>query len=169
MHKYSWLSKKMHEILPPLYALSMMQGVHLVNKGGIKLAKIETNKHPTKSTKKLHSSRKKRNKSCFCFHTSLIQSFNIKFKVTSLKKGSITFFFRLWEFIFSSHESKRCWTVHRDERINYYSVGICAKQSGTIKNVEHSKNDSHERSKQVPKDWHSGDFEAKWQEKELRK
>ena len=48
----------------------------------------------------------------------------------------------------------------------YYSVGIREKQSGT---VEHSKNDYHERSKQVPKDWHSGDFDVKWQEKELHK
>ena len=56
------------------------------------------------------------------------------------------------------------WTVHRDERINYYSVWIREKQSGTVKNVEHSKNDYHERSKQVPKDWHSGDYDAKWQE-----
>ena len=84
-------------------------------------------------------------------------------------KGSYYFLFCLWEFIFSSHESKRCWTVHRDKRINYYSVGIRAKQSGTVKNVEHSKNDYHERSKQLPKDWHSGDFDAKWQEKELHK
>ena len=52
---------------------------------------------------------------------------------------------------------------------NYYSVGICAKQSGNVKNVEQSKNDSHERSKQLPKDWHSGDFDAKWQEKEFHK
>ena len=35
--------------------------------------------------------------------------------------------------------------------------------------TEHSKNDYHERSKQVPKDWHSGDFDVKWQEKELHK
>ena len=48
----------------------------------------------------------------------------------------------------------------------YYSVGVREKQSGT---VEHSKNDYHERSKQVPKDWHSGDFDVKWQEKELHK
>ena len=33
-------------------------------------------------------------------------------------KGSHFFLFCLWEFIFSSRESKRCWTVHRDERIN---------------------------------------------------
>ena len=44
-----------------------------------------------------------------------------------------------------------------------------AKQSGTVKNVEHSKNDYHERSKKVPKDWHSGDFDAKCQEKEFHK
>ena len=56
------------------------------------------------------------------------------------------------------------------ERINYYAVAICTKQSGlTVKNVEHSKNDSLECSKQVPKDWHSGDFDKKWQEKELYK
>ena len=46
------------------------------------------------------------------------------------------------------------------ETINYYSVGIREKQSGTV-NVERSKNNYHERSKQVPKDWHRGDFDAK--------
>ena len=71
--------------------------------------------------------------------------------VRSLKRV-IFFLFCLWEFIFSSHESQRCWTVHSDKRINYYSVGIRAKQSGTVKNLEHSKNDYHEHSKQVPKD-----------------
>ena len=54
--------------------------------------------------------------------------------------------------------------------INYcYSVRIRAKQSGTVKNIEQSKNDYHECSKQVPEDLHSGDFDAKWQEKELHK
>ena len=32
-------------------------------------------------------------------------------------------------------------------RINHYFVGIREKQSGTVKNVEHPKNDYHERSK----------------------
>ena len=133
-----------------------------------KLATKETIKHPTKSTKKLHSFRKKRNKSCLCFDTSFNQSFNINFKVRS-QKMVIFFWFCFWELIFSSHESKRCLTVHRDQRINCYSVVIRAKQSGTVKTVEHSKNDYHECSKQVPKDWHSGDFDAKWKEKELHK
>ena len=39
------------------------------------------------------------------------------------------FLFCFWELIFSSHESKRCWTVHRDQRINSYSVAIRAKQA----------------------------------------
>ena len=39
---------------------------------------------------------------------------------------------------------------------NCYSVTNRAKQSGTVKAVEHSKNDCHECSKQVSKDWHSG-------------
>ena len=69
--------------------------------------------------------------------------FSHSVKVKSLKNGHIFFWFCFWEFIFSIHESKRCWTVHRDERINYYSVGIREKQSGTVKNVEHSKNDYH--------------------------
>ena len=56
---------------------------------------------------------------------------------------------------------------HRDQRINCYSVAIRAKQSGTVKTVGHSKNDYHECSKQVWKDWHN--FDAKWKEKELRK
>ena len=62
-----------------------MQGARLLYKARAeKIAKIETNKHPTKSTKK----KKKRNKSCF-FWTSFIQSFDIKFKVTSLKNGHV--------------------------------------------------------------------------------
>ena len=68
-----------------------MQGACFVNKARAekiaKIAKIETNKHPTKSTKK-----KKRNKSCFFFFdTSCIQSFDIKFKVKSLKSGHVFF------------------------------------------------------------------------------
>ena len=60
-----------------------MQGARLLNKARAeKIAKIETNKHPTKSTKK-------RKKSCFFFGTSFIQSFDIKFKVTSLKNGHV--------------------------------------------------------------------------------
>ena len=50
--------------------------------------------------------------------------------------------------------------VENRDKVYYYSVGIRAKQSGTVKNVEHSKNDYHERSKQVPKDWHSGDLSS---------
>ena len=57
------------------------------------------------------------------------------------KKMVIFFLFCFWELTFSSHESKRCWTVYRDQRINCYSVAIRAKQSGTVKTVEHSKND----------------------------
>ena len=56
-----------------------------IRPGRKKIAKIETNKHPTKSTKK------KRKKSCFFFDTSFIQSFDIKFKVTSLKNGHVFF------------------------------------------------------------------------------
>ena len=43
-----------------------MEGVHLVNKGG-KIGKKRNNQTSTKSTKKLHSFRKKRNVSCLCF------------------------------------------------------------------------------------------------------
>ena len=49
------------------------------------------------------------------------------------------------------------------------TVALCAKQSGTVKTVEHSKNDYHKCSKKVSKDWHSGDFDVKWTEKELHK
>ena len=66
-------------------------------------------------------------------------------------------------------ENKMGYTIMSTATKEYYSVGIGAKQSVTVKNVEHSKNDYHERSMQVPKDWHSGDFDAKWQEKELHK
>ena len=91
MYKYSWLSKK--------------RGACVWSIKAEEISKIETNKHPTKSTKKLHSSWKKRNKSCFCFHTSLIQSFNIKFKVRSLKKGS--HFSSAYENLFSALMSRK--------------------------------------------------------------
>ena len=118
-----------------------MQGARLVNKGGQK--KKQSNIWP-RVRKKLHSFRKKRNKSCLCFDSSFIHSFNINFKVRSQKM--VTFFLLcFWELIFSSHESKWCWTVHRDHRINCYSVAIRAKQSGTVKTVEHFKNDYYEQ------------------------
>ena len=149
--KYSSLSKKMREIFTSF--------VHTINRKtwcrarvwSIKAGKISRNRnkqHSTKSTKKMQSSRKKKKKSCFCFDTSLIQSFNIKFKVRALKNSYI-FFVLLLRICFQRscvYKAIRCWTVHRDERINYYSVGIRAKQSGAVKNVEH-KNDYHECSK----------------------
>ena len=62
-----------------------MQGARLLNKARAeKIAKIETNKHPTKSTKK-----KKERRAVFFLDTSFIQSFDIKFKVTSLKNGHV--------------------------------------------------------------------------------
>ena len=49
----------------------MLQGARFVNKGGKKLAKVQTNKHPTKNTNKiLKTSRKKGIKSCLSFDTS---------------------------------------------------------------------------------------------------
>ena len=66
-----------------------MQGARLVNKGGKNQQKQkQTNIRPG-ARNKLHSSRKKRNKSCLYFDASLIQSFNIKFNVRSLEKGHI--------------------------------------------------------------------------------
>ena len=61
--------------------------------------------------------------------------------------------------------SRKSAELSTEMKINYYSVGIHEKQSGTVKSVEHSKNDYHKRSKQVPKNWHSGNFDAKWQER----
>ena len=58
-----------------------------IRPGRKKIAKIETNKHPTKSTKK----KKKKEELFFFFDTSFIQSFDIKFKVTSLKNGHVFF------------------------------------------------------------------------------
>ena len=90
IRQYSSLSKKMHENFTPV--------VHTVNRKtwcrvhvwSIKVGKIrktrnkQTNIWARARKKKLHSSRRKRNKSCLCFDTLLIQSFNIKFKVRSL-------------------------------------------------------------------------------------
>ena len=47
------------------------------------------------------------------------------------------------------------------ELIITLSESVKNKAELHVKNVEHSKNDYHERSKQVPKDWHSGDYDAK--------
>ena len=96
--------------------------------------------------------------------------FNIKFKVKLIQYGHIFFCFAS-ENLFSALMSRKRAEPSTEMKINYYSVGIHEKQSGTVKNVQHSKNDYHERSKQVPKDWHSGNFAAKWQEieKELHK
>ena len=41
--------------------------------------------------------------------------------------------------------------------------------SHSVKTVEHYNKDYHDCSSQVSKDWHSGDFDAKWKEKELHK
>ena len=88
--KYSSLSKKMHEnfysCCTHCQQENLMQGACLVNKGG-KIRKTrnkQTNIWARARKKKLHSSQRKRNKSCLCFDTLLIQSFNIKFKVRSL-------------------------------------------------------------------------------------
>lgn len=55
------------------------------------------------------------------------------------------------------------------KRIKSCLFGICEKQSETVKSVEHFKNDYHEPSEQVSKDWLNGEFDAKWQEKEVHK
>ena len=147
------------------------QRVRVWSKAG-KLAKKETIKHRSDQEYEKNcivSERKGiRHKTCLCFDTPFFQSFNINFKVRSQKNGHFCLFC-FWKLIFCSHESKRCWTVHRDQRINCDTVALRAKQSGTVKTVEHSKNDYHKCSKQALKDWHSGDFEVKWKEKELLK
>ena len=163
-HKYPSNSSKMHEIFTPVvYNVNCenSKGARLVKDGEIgKKRNNQTSIH-TRVRKKLHSFWKKRNKTCLCFDTPFFQSFNINFKVRSQKNGHF-FLFCFWKLIFCSHESKRCWTVHRDQRINCDTVALRAKQSGAVKTVEHSKNDYHKSSKQASKDWHSGDFDVKW-------
>ena len=90
--------------------------------------------------------------------------FNIKFKVKLIQYGHIFFCFAS-ENLCSGLMSRKGAELSTQTKINYYSVGIHEKQSETVKNVQHSKNDYHERSKQVPKNWHSGNFDAKWQER----
>ena len=115
----------------------------------------------------MHSSRKKRNKSCLCFESSFIQSFNIKFKVKSLKNGHIFFCFA-YENLFSALVSRKGAELSTETKELIITLSESAEQSRTVKNVEHSENDYHERSKKVPKD--SGiDFDPKWQEKKLHK
>ena len=70
-----------------------MQGLRLVNKGGKIGKKRNKQTSDQEYKKKLHSFRKKRSKSCLCFDTSFIQSFNINFKVRSQKNGHIYIFF----------------------------------------------------------------------------
>ena len=83
-----------------------MQGTRLVNKGRKNQQKQKQTNTGPRAQKKLHSSRKKRNKSCLCFDTSLIQSFNIKFKVRSLKR--VVFFFCFaYENLFSALMSRK--------------------------------------------------------------
>ena len=87
-----------------------------------------------------------------CVLTPRLFSYSTLTSRLGRKKRVIVFLFCLtWELIFSSHESKRCWAVHRDQRINCDFVAIRAKQSGTVKTVKHSKNDYHECSRQVSK------------------
>ena len=112
--------KRCGEFLPPLCTLSTGKPDAGNAFGQSKAGQISKNRNKQTSDqeleKKLRSSRKKRNKSCLCFDTLFIKSFNITFNVTSLKNGHI-FFVCFWEFIFSSHESKSRWTVHREELI----------------------------------------------------
>ena len=94
-HKYSSLSKKMREIFTPV--------VHTVNRKtgcrarvwSIKAGKISKNRNrqtcDQEHEKKSKVPERKKNKSCLCFDTSLIQSFNIKFKVRALKNSHLFF------------------------------------------------------------------------------
>ena len=94
-HKYSSLSKKMREIFTPI--------VHTVNRKtgcrarvwSIKAGKIGKNRNKQTSGqehgRKCKVPESKKNKSCLCFDTSLIQSLNIKFKVRALKNSHIFF------------------------------------------------------------------------------
>ena len=59
-------------------------------KGG-KISKKGTNVR-SKARKKLNSPQKKISKNCLYFDTSFIQSFIVKFKVTSLKNGHLFLF-----------------------------------------------------------------------------
>ena len=69
--------------------------------------------------------------------------FNIKFKVKLIQYGHIFFCFAS-ENLFSALMSQKRAEPSTEMKINYYSVGIHEKQCGTVKNVEHSKNDYHE-------------------------
>ena len=82
-----------------------MQGARLLNK-----ARAEKNsKNRNKQTSDQEHEKKIERRAVFFFDTSFIQSFDIKFKVTSLKNG-LVFSFCFWEFILSSHESKKVLT-----------------------------------------------------------
>ena len=65
-----------------------MQGARLLNK-----ARAEKNsKNRNKQTSdQEHEKKKKERRAVFFFDTSFIQSFDIKFKVTSLKNGHVFF------------------------------------------------------------------------------
>ena len=65
-----------------------MQGARLLNKA--RAEKNSKNRNKQTSDQEHEKKKKKRNKSCF-FWTSFIQSFDIKFKVTSLKNGHVFF------------------------------------------------------------------------------
>ena len=127
-----------------------MQGARLVNKGG-KTGKERNNQTSDQEYEKNCIVSERKGIGAVCVLTPRL------FSHSTLTSRLGRFLFCFWELIFSSHESKRCWTVHIDQGINFYSVVIRAIQSGTDKSVEHSKNYYHECSKQVLKDWHSKD------------
>ena len=65
---------------------NLMQGTRLVNKGGKNQQKQKQTTFDQEHEKNAKFPKEKK-KSCFCFDTSLIQSFNIKFKVRALKSS----------------------------------------------------------------------------------
>ena len=100
----------MHEIFTPVVHTVSRKTWCRARVWSIKAGKISKSRNKQTSDqeheKKLHSSQKRRNKSCLCFDTSLIQSFNIKFKVRSLKRVIYIFCFA-YENLFSALMSRK--------------------------------------------------------------
>ena len=137
-----------------------MQGARLVNKGG-KIGKRRNNQTSDQEYEKNCIVSERKGIKAVCVLTPRLFSHSTLSSRLGRKKMVIFFFVLLLRINFSFSSVEKVLNCPQRPRINCYSVAIRARQSGTVKTVEHSNNEYHECSKQGSKDWHSEDFDAK--------
>ena len=93
-----------------------MQGARLVNKGG-KIGKKRNNQTSDQEYEKNCIVSERKGIRAVCVLTPRLFSHSTLSSRLGRKKMVIFFLFCFWELIFRSHESKRCWTVHRDQEL----------------------------------------------------